>query len=531
LIPGKKYKPEDFLEIAWRRRWVVIGPFAVIALGTLLWSLSLPNRYRSQALVLVIPPQVPENYVRPPVTETLKERLESMRQQIMSRTQLERIITEFDLYEEERKTMFMDQVVQLMQQRDIRIDVPRTTRRDDPGSFKVGYESDKPKTAMLVTERLASLFVRANLEGRSIQADATTQFLQSQVDETLRKLQDTEARLESFRRENAGRLPSDVQTNLQFMQTTSQEIQRLSDAIKQDRERQLVIERTIADETAFPIAPAPSGGDGSAGPNAPPQSAAQQLAAARSVLASLKMRLTSDHPDVRILERRIAELERKANQEALQQPVTDGIPSGALAGPELMRQRRLASLRAEHDGLERTISANRVEVEKLRAGTNQYKSRLQFAPALEAQLTQLMRDYDTIHLTYTDLLKKLQDAKVAANMEQRQIGEQFRLVDAPQVPDVPSSPNRFRLNLMGLLAGLGVGLALAALLEYRDTSLRTEDDVLVALSLPVLALVPTMRTVTDRTRRKRRRLLMVSSAATVLIVAVAAVVWKLKLLN
>jgi polysaccharide chain length determinant protein (PEP-CTERM system associated) len=526
LIPGKKYTPEDFLEIAWRRRWQVVVPFLLIAAGTFIWSELQPNRYRSQALVLVIPPQVPENYVRPPVGDTLKERLDLMRRQIMSRTQLERIITEFDLYPKERKELLMDQVT-LQMQDDIRIDVPRTARREDPGSFTVSYESKNPKTAMQVTERLASLFVRANLEGRSIQADTTTQFLQSQVDETLRKLQEHEARLEVFRRSNAGRLPTEVQSNLQFMQTTAQMAQALSDGINHDRERQVEIERTIADETALgaaaALAPAPSDANGTV-----PQTAAQQLAAAKATLAAVRLRLKADHPDVRMLERRITELEGRVAAEALQRPVSDGPAASPLSGPELTQQRRLATLRAEHDSLDRTIALKQADLGRLQAAGNQYKARVEAAPSLEGQLSQLMRDYETLQDTYKNLLKNLQDAKVAASMEERQVSEQFRLLDPPRIPELPSSPNRLRMNLIGLMAGLGLGLALAALLEYRDTSLRTEDDVLVALSLPVVALVPTILTDAERRRSRRHRWVLGSSAVVTLIVSAVAIVWKLR---
>jgi polysaccharide chain length determinant protein (PEP-CTERM system associated) len=515
--------------VAWRRRWIVAIPFVVIAFATFVYSQLLPNEYRSSATILVIPPQVAENYVRPAVSETLKERLDLMRKQIMSQTQLERLITEFNLYPKERKTLLMDQVTLLMA-RNISIDVPRTARRDDPGSFAVSFDYENPRIAMQVTERLASLFIKANLEGRSIQADATTQFLQSQVDETLRKLQEQDAKIQTFRKANAGRLPTDVQSNLQFMETSAQQLEALTSAINHDRDRQIVIERMLADEAALAVAGAPPA---TARPSqAGAETASQQLADARAALASMQLRLTDDHPDVKAMKRHISELEQKAAQEDLQRPVSDGTSaapaSGALSSAQVEQARRVSSLRAEHETLGRDIAAKTAELNRLQAAAGQYKQRIEIAPMLEGEYTQLTRDYDTLQQTYTNLLRKLQDAKVASNLEQRQVGEQFRLLDPPRTPELPASPNRLRMNVIGALAGLGFGLGIAGLLEYRDTALRTEEDVLVALSLPVVALVPTMLSDEERRRRRRRGWLLASSAALTVLMSAAALIWKLR---
>ena len=127
------------------------------------------------------------------------------------------------------------------------------------------------------------------------------------------------------------------------------------------------------------------------------------------------------------------------------------------------------------------------------------------------------------------LLGKSQEAKVAANLERRQIGEQFKMIDNARLPQRPKSPDRMRMNLMGALGGLVFGLGCAALLEYRDTSLRTDDDVLVALALPVLATVPTMSTEGERQRRKRHRMWLASSGAVALMLCLAVIIWKFRL--
>ena len=136
MIPGKKYKPEDFLEIAWRRRWVIVLPLVLIGIGTFVWTLTLPNRYRSEATVLVVPPRIPQNLRQPSTTENLNRRLQAMKQEIMSRSALEPLILEFNLYPELRKRALMDDVVAQMQ-KDVDLTVAKARKREDPGSFQV----------------------------------------------------------------------------------------------------------------------------------------------------------------------------------------------------------------------------------------------------------------------------------------------------------------------------------------------------------------------------------------------------------
>jgi polysaccharide chain length determinant protein (PEP-CTERM system associated) len=523
VIPGKTYRPEDFLTIAWRRRWLIVLPLVVIALGTFIWTQGLADRYQSEAVVLIVPPRVPENYVRQPVTETMQERLEGMRHQILNRARLEHIIVEFDLYPELRRRHLMDEVVAQMR-RDIGIEVPRTARRVEPTYFRVRFEADHPRTAMAVAERLASLFVRYNIEDRATLADTTTNFLASQLDDARKKLQENEARLEAFKRANAGHLPSEVDTNLHLLQATQQQMQTLVTEINQARERQITIERTIADENAIELAAPPPPVDG----QPTNLTAAQQLEHAKKALAALQLRLRPDHPDVRRGRRQIQELEARAAAEALAQPVSGAPPALTQSPAQAARQKRISALRTEFEGLDRRMAANRGQIERLQQAVETYKGRIAAAPGVESQLTQLTRDYSTIENTYKALLLKSQDAKVAANLEQQQVGESFKIVDPARMPERPSSPDRFRLNALGILAGLLTGVALVALLEYRDSTLRTEDDVLVALSLPVVALVPTMMTAGDLRAVRRRRVAMAAALAVTVMIGTAVMIWKVR---
>jgi polysaccharide chain length determinant protein (PEP-CTERM system associated) len=519
VIPGKTYKPEDVLEAAWRRRWFIVAPLVLFTVTAVTVSLLLPDRYRSEATLLIVPQRVPENYVRATVTARLDERLRSIGQQILTRTQLERIMQEFDLYPNERRTMIMEDVIELMK-KDIDIGPPR----GNAGTFTVSFEAGNPRTAMVVTERLASLFIRQNLEDRSAFAEQTGQFLDSQLEESRRKLKDHEAKLEAFKRENPGRMPEEMQANQMALGAAQGQLQSLQETIYRDRDRQLMLQQMLSDAKAQmaaieknvdPALPAAT------------QPAARQLEAAKQALRIMSMKLRPEHPDIRSQQRLIRDLEQKAAAEALQQPVTPAVAAPATPAEAVLAS-KIAEMQAEWDQIDRRMAAKQDDEKRLLASINTARQRLESIPTVSTRLTELMRDYTTLQGQYQSLLAKSQEAKIAANMERREIGEQFKIIDPPRLPPRPVSPNRTRVNLLGSCLGLALGLAFAVLLEYRDTSLRSEEDVLTALCLPVLAFVPTMITAAERRKQQRLRVLLASSGLVAVALSVAVVAWKFR---
>jgi len=541
VLPGKKYDPEYYVFTLWRRKWLLVVPAIVTSVGMLAYSSSLPDRYRSEARVLVMPQQVPENYVRPTINSSLQERLQTMSQQILSRTRLERIIDEFGLYVDERGTRIMEDIVQQMRDRDIHLDIPRAKgKREDPTYFNVSFEATNPRTAMQVADRLASLFIQENVQDRSLVAQQTAAFLAAQLEDAGRKLTEQEQRLQAFRTANAGTLPTQVESNSQMMHATQAQLQGAIDTVNRYRDRQLVLEREIADlqTIAASAPPRPTPAPQTTGPNGEPRpgmTAADQLAAARALLANLELRLKPGHPDVQRGRRAVAELERKAEAEAsnpalaaLAAPATP-LPAAPAMSTNQLEQ--LSRLRAEYESLGRRIDTATKDQERLDAQLATYRQRLEAVPSRESQLAQLTRDYETLQENYRKLLVKSQDAQVAADLERRQIGQQFRIIDSARLPERPFSPDRMRLNLMGAAAGVALGLALIVLLEYRDSSFRTRDDIVTVLALPVLAVVPRMITAIERKRARRRRIMAYSASVALVLVATAVTLWRLRLLD
>jgi len=276
-------------------------------------------------------------------------------------------------------------------------------------------------------------------------------------------------------------------------------------AIDQDRKR--VIERDLAEtQTAVelfppePVAPSPT--------SPVLGTAAQRLQAARQRLAGYyAQKWTDEHPTVKATKKEIERLEREADAEALKQPVGRP-PQKAMTPAQFAQQKKLDALHDDLDAVNRRIDASQREEKRLRALNDTYQFRADMAPTRASELVELTRDYATQQGMYTSLLAKREESKIAANLEARQIGEQFKLLDPARFPEKPFKPNRVVINLVGIAAGFALGLLLIAWLEYRDTSFKTDDELASLLTLPVLAVVPLMQSNEDRQRLTRRKLMM-----------------------
>ena len=524
MLPGKKYTPEDIIRIALRRKWLIILPLILGTVAGVIVYRKMPKLYRSETLIMVVPQRIPDTYVKSTITATVQDRLTSISDQILSRSRLERIILDLDLYKDMREKGIMEDVVQRM-----RGDIKPSVDGKEATSFRVSYVNRDPKTAQKVTERLASLYIEENLRDRTNLAESTNQFLESQLEDAKRRLVEHEKKLEEYRRAHSGQLPSQLQTNLQVIQNAQLQLQAVSESINRARERRLLLERQLADAQTLPIAVVQPG-TAVANPEAAAPSAAQQLEIAQARLEVYKLRYTPDHPDVKSLQRTIAELQVKADEEAKKPPTPS--TDKPLSPAEVARQKRIRDLQADIEVIDRQITSGLAEEVRLKNVIVDYQAKVDVVPSRESDLVELMRDYTTLQETYSSLLKKREESKLSANLESRQIGEQFKVLDPASLPERPYNQNK-RLTALagGAIGGLVLGLAFVGFLESRDSSFKSEEDVLRVLTLPVLALVPIIISESDRQvnrRRRKRKLVMACTATLVLIVSAAAVVWKLQ---
>ena len=498
MLPGKTYTPNDIKSILWRGRWWILLPFAVGLAAAPFISAKVQKLYRSETVLMVIPQRIPDSYVRSTVTASVQDRLFSISDQILSRTRLERIITEFDLYPEERKVVTMEDVVARMRRRDISLQPPGREQ-----SFRVSYMSADPATAQRVAARLASMFIDENLREREKLAESTSVFLESQLADAKVRLLEHEKKLEQYRLRNSGELPSQQSANLQAIQNARMQLQSITESMNHARERRLLLERQLADAL-----PDPAGKLGKDGKPVVLRTLPSEvpLAEAEKKLEEYKLRYTPNHPDVRALERTIRDLEARVKTEAaLPPPPLDTRPT-----PEqVARDKAVRDLRFQIDDIDRQIKTSQEEAQQLRTELSGYQARIEAAPIRESELVELTRDYNTLQEIYTSLLSKQEDSKLAANLERRQIGEQFRILDPASFPIRPSNQkDRLVAMFSAAFGGLALGLLLVAFRELRDSSFKLEQDIQRTLELPVLALVPVMTSERERRALRRRAILL-----------------------
>jgi polysaccharide chain length determinant protein (PEP-CTERM system associated) len=523
VLPGKTFTPEELVRIVYNRKWRIVLPCVVgfaLAVGV---ASRMPVLYRSETLIMVMPQRIPEKYAQPIVTGRIEERLISISDQILSRSRLERIITDFNLYSEQRANgVIMEDLVQRMRN-EVKV------KLEGKESFRVSYVSRDARVAQKVTERLASLSIEENLKDRRDLTDSTSELLESQLQDAKQRLLDHEKKLEEYRRRYSGQLPTQVTTNLQVIQNAQLQLQALANATNRDRERRLLLERQLADlmnpDPVLAATLAAGATDSPAGIAAP--SPTVQLENARTKLAGMLTQYKPEHPDVIAMKKVVKDLEGKVAAEA-NRPAN---PDRPVTPAEAVRLGKIKDLRAQIQDIDRQLADHQKEDQRLRSQIAEYQAKIDVVPTRESELVELTRDYDTLQATYATLLTKREESKLAANLERRQFGEQFRVLDPASFPEKPfNRMNRIAVTLGGGVAGLLLGLGMIGFQLYRDSSFKTEGDIERVMNLPVLAIVPALVSDVER-RRAKRQAIMANVGALAVIVCSAAfayVMWRLR---
>jgi polysaccharide chain length determinant protein (PEP-CTERM system associated) len=524
----RSYNPKDLVHILSQRRWMMVVPFAVGLLAVPLLSQVVPEKFRSETLITVVPQRVPDSYVKATITETIADRLPSISEQILSRSRLERIIVDLNLYPERRARQVMEDVVQVMRS-DVTVNLVGGQPNAD--SFRVSYVSDHADTARKVTEQLASLYIDQNLQDREKQAESTSQFLETELQTAKERLIDHEKKLEAYRKAHAGELPSQLQGNLQSIQNANLQLQALNESMNRASEKRLLIERQIADAQTTP-APEVVLQSGTETAVSLPSTAEEQLLQARGRLSSLLQIYTPNHPTVITAQRLVDELQGRVDRGESLTSSAGGAPNKpVLTAFEAAKRKKLQELNAELLVIEKQLESNRSEQATLKSQIGALQSKVDVLPSRESELVELTRDYSTLQASYASLLTKREDSAMAASLEKRQIGEQFRVIDPASFPEKPYNLLT-RVGIMGAGPALGLlaGLLAIAFLELRDSSFRSEEEVAAALSLPVLALIPLMQSEREqRMLRARERWMDISSVGLLVAAVIVVVSWGLLL--
>jgi polysaccharide chain length determinant protein (PEP-CTERM system associated) len=482
---------EEYWAIVVRRRWWFLLP---LFLGwAVVWGASwfLPATYQSESLILVEQQKVPDQYVTPNFTSDLQQRLQSLTEQILSRTRLQATIDGLHLYP--KSSGNLDSVDPVEQMRnDIKIEL--VSAPDHPGeytAFRMRYSARTPELAQKVNAELSSIFIAENVNTQRQLSENTTAFLDSQLADARVNMAEQESKVAAFKARHLGELPGQLESNMQILAGLQSQLQGSQQTLDAARQQKLYLDSMLQQYQSV----------GGADSLSPAETLESQLVAMRQQLRELQSRYTDSYPDVIALKGKIAHAEQLQIQTETEmaEPRKDGKAANASGSPDVVITPHSSSTPMMQ--LQSQLKANQLEIaniqhhqKDLESQITSYQARLNLTPETEQELTGVSRGYEESKTNYNSLLQKQMQSQLATSLEHRQQGQQFRILDPPSYPKKPSAPNHLRFSLVGLLVGACLGLSLMTIMEMTDVRVRQEKDLAGILSENILVGIPLLST-------------------------------------
>jgi len=477
----REFSPEDFL-VMLRRRWPICVFTASLGLviGIAL-ALLLPKRYQSETRVLVEQPSVSATYVPAAVSEDWNARLASMQQQILSRTRLSEVIQKLNLYPNESGSVPMDMLVERLQKA---VDVvPMEPIEGDPDrtlpGFDVTVTFTDPGHAQQICQEITSMFMEQNVRIREEHAENTSQFLAQQVDEAKAKLDDQDAKLAAFKQKNIGDLPDEEQTNLNLLMGYNTQLEAVTQNVGRLQQEKAFDESMLSQQVA-------AWKQSQDSHEQDPNTLQQEKQEAETKLTALQAQYTDAYPDVVKAKEELDAINQKiaAAQQAGPADTTVATKSTAMEPVQIQQ------LRAQVQQATLAVDGALKQEQSLQAQIGALQARVKASPEVEENFKDITRDYQTALDFYNGLLKQRDEAAEATDLEHEQEGEQFGVLDPPNLPSHASFPNPLLFSAGGFGGGLALGLAIIAFFLIQDSTLHSDRDVETMLHVPAIAMIP-----------------------------------------
>jgi len=515
---------EDYIDIMRRHKGWIAGPaFAGLVIAVVIGFL-WPDAYVSQSAIRVVPSQVPERLVPSNVNLEMSQHINSMASTILSRTMLTNIIQTYGLYPRERNRRPMEDLIDEMQKAIKVGEVRELQRRSSAGplsAFFISFEYENRYLAQKVTADLTGRFISENVRTRANQSRETTQFLRDQVQAAKQELEALEKRRTEFRLKNAGRLPEELQTNLETLRSLETQLSGVNESISRVGQEKLLLESQLRIQQEQLASQAAATDQFTA--TAKSERLVQlerEILQLESRQSALQERYRDVHPDIKAGQAQLDVLKRI--RDSLLKQEEERKPEPEARSPVQSAKFWAASreLEASISRLQSQIQAKNMELEERTKEQQQLRelikvvhSRIEARPLLEQQYADLTRNYELAKTTYDDLNKKMAQSEIATDLTNRNQGESLEVLDVASLPEKPAKPQRLLIVGVGLGLGLALGVFVAGFWELKDTSLKNLKDVRAYANLPVLGTVPLLEN--ELVRHKRRLRWLAWSAACV----------------
>ena len=487
----------DYIQIFMRRKWWIILPTLTVAAIMCAVSVNLPRYYRSSTVIGIDAQKVPTEFVRNTINSDVVQRLQSISQEILSRTRLQKIIEQYGLYKD-KTNLSQEDIIELMR-KDITIDVVEDRNNSGQpsrslGGFKISYTSTTAQLAQQVTRQLGSLFIEENLKLRQSQAEGTSEFISQELIKAKKDLEEQETKIKNFKSRYMGSLPEQQAANLQMIGQAEAMLQANSDAMGRAQQQRSYLESMESSLEKQKVPPAKT-------------ELQMALISKRAELAVATQKYQPNHPDLSRLQQEVAALTQQEKELAkVEQPNDPKIGSSdQMKGQIGMLNDEIRTRQKKQTELEERIRTLQNKVDVL--------------PVIEQQYSEFSRDYGVARDNYQALLAKKNASGMAADVEHQAQGEQFRVIDPASLPQKPYKPDLIQLNLLGLLGGLIIGCGLGAMKEFKDSAMYSDKDIRFYLPMPLLGTMPLVMNSEAKIERARSRTrAWIMSAATAMLV-------------
>ena len=533
---------QDYLAILSRRKFpMLVTMMAVFLLGVVV-ALVWPPTYRSSATILIQEQEIPVDLVRSTVTSYATQRIQTISQRVMTRSNLMQIIEKYNLYEKERKRKTTEEVLATMRE-DIGLNMidadvvdPRSGRPMSAAiAFTLSYEGQFPDATQKVAGELTSLYLAENLKNRKEKASETVVFLTDEAEKLSLSITEAESKLAEFKQKHSDSLPELAALNFSTLDRTERELDQIDSEARALEERRIFLESQLAQINPLSMMQASTGErildpesrlksltaeyasltakyseehpdvvkvkreieglkqqTGNASSTA---EKAGQLSTARTELATVQQKYSADHPDVLRLKKVVNELEKQlAGAERLpEQNAVIGKPDN----PAYIQ------VQSQLDSVKNDINSARERKQKLKGKLAEYEARVAQAPQVERDYLALSREHENAARRYQDLKARQMEAQIGQELENESKGESFQLIDPAQFPERPVKPNRIAITFLSLVFAVACGLGYALVAEALDGTIRGVRSVAVMLTAAPLAVIPEIFVPSDYFRRKR----------------------------
>ncbi len=542
-VQRRELEVEDYIDIVRRHKAWIVGPLLAGLVCSVVGAYLYPDTFVSQAVVKIVPAQIPERFVPSNVNFELTQRIVSMQQNILSRVNLTNIISNFGLYPKEIKRVPLEDLIEEMRLKRVKIGpVFNAQTSSKGGAFTVSFEYQDRFVAQKVCSDLVSRFMDQNIRENTQQTGATTDFLSETLADAKKELDRIEGAMTAFRMQNTNVLPEERMNNMTTLHSLETRMSNVNAQLSRINQDKLLLEaemrrtQELLNQALTPQAVETQNPVVAAARNERLAALERDVQALEMNLVVLKDRYTPANPEVKRAEANLA-LARRQRDEAAKQEDSKKAAAPAPAAPSSTKKTVVATKEAKD--LETALtrlkaqSATRdvesedliKEQKSLNSQIGSYTARIQASPIGEQKYLELMRDYDRAKANYGEMSKKRSESKLSENVINRKQGETLEMLDPASLPATPTEPKRWVIITSGGIAGLLLGLMLAGARELKDTSLKNLKDVRAYTQLTILGCIPLLENDLVVRRRRRLSLLAWSTASLVGIIVASASVY------